>query len=281
MENNLPLAIQKAVRNYEEVQTDGLTLYPITMREYDEWQIARAAIEALQQSFPVRFLSVPLLEAYFQMDVMLPATGEGRPTGLLGCALLALSLSLRIGQGLPPDRRIAVWSPAVERKGDNIRLKSFRAMLGGEELIEITPLLFQRLRPILAAQNGAELVSDEANPELVRAEREIAAQGANTLDIDFDRKMAYVAAKLHMRKQDFLDWPIREFEDAADVLTQEVMFSAFTAAAAMGGFGEKGNPVPHPYYRKTEKGSAHMALSDFAGGEGLRAVARASGGEEA
>lgn len=280
MKNNLPLAIQKAVCNYEEIQTDGLTMYPITMREYDEWQIARAAIEALQQSFPVRFMSVPLLEAYFQMDVILPAMGEGKPTGLLGCALLALSLTLRIGCGLAPDKRIAVWSPAVDRKGDKLRLKSFRAMLNGEEIIEITPVLFQRLRPIIAAQNGAELESDEANPELVRAEREIAAQGHTTLDIDADRRMSYVAAKLHMRKRDFLDWPIREFEDAADVLTQEVMFSAFAAAAAMGGFGDKGNPVPHPYYRKANEESSHMALSSFAGGEGLKAVARASSGKE-
>lgn len=54
------------------------------------------------------------------------------------------------------------------------RLKAVEFTVDGEETHRVTPVQFQRLREIAAAQNGIELASPEANPELIEAQRELA-----------------------------------------------------------------------------------------------------------
>ena len=68
MTDRLPLQIQKAVRRYRPIQAAGLTLYPIKVKDLDQFQLAKPALEALQQSFPVRLMSMPILQAFYQLD---------------------------------------------------------------------------------------------------------------------------------------------------------------------------------------------------------------------
>lgn len=273
--NDLPLQIQKSVRRYQPIQTDGLTLYPILVREYDEWLVARQAIEVMQQSFPVAMLSKPLLQVYYELDLLPAISGEDRqPSGLWGCAMLSLSLSLRLGQGMQTEKRMLQFAPVVDRKNPK-RLLAVQTMLNGEEIVNITPVQFQRLRPIIAAQNGVALESDDANPDLVQAERDLAEANNVRLNVTLEDKITFVAAKTNRDDEELYDWPIRKLNAYADVLTREDMFLANTIGGALGGFGKGGNPTPHPYYERAETGGVHMALSDFAGGAGVRAVANA------
>lgn len=271
----LPLSILRQVRKYEPITTDGVTLFPVLVREYDDWLIARQAIDILQQSLPVAMLSKPLLQVYYEWDVLPAVAGRpGEGTGLWGCAMLALALSLRLGQGLAPEKRMLQFSPVIQ-KGDPTRLKAVRAVLNGEEIIEITPVQFQRLRPIIAAQNGVALESDEADPELVKAERDLAEMNSVKLNINLEDKITFVAGKCRVSEEDVDLWPIRKLDAYAEVFTREDYFLAYTVAGAFGGFGKGGNPYPHPYYEKQETQSAHMPLKDFANGAGERAVANA------
>jgi len=65
----LSSAIRRAIRRDEPVVVDGITLYPIRVAEYEEFLTARPAIEVMQRTFPVRLLSVPLLQALYTMDL--------------------------------------------------------------------------------------------------------------------------------------------------------------------------------------------------------------------
>lgn len=270
--NELPLSIKKAVRKYEPIQTDGVTLYPILVSEYDEWLMARQAIDVMQQSFPVALMSKPLLQVYYELDLLPAILGEPKqPSGLWGCAMLALALSMRLGQGLPLEKRMLQFVPMID-KANPRRLKGVSTVLNGEEYVNITPVQFQRLRGIIAAQNGVKLEDELSNPELVQAERDLNEAGASPLDVNIDDKLTFVAGKLGKRKADLCDWSIKEVDDCEAVFTREITFVTNAIGGAFGGFKRGGNPVPHPVYAKKAQANAHMALADFANGAGVRAV---------
>ena len=63
----LPLHIKKAIERYKEVEVDGMTLYPIKVSEYEEFLQARPALEYMQQSMPIEYMSMPILQAFFQI----------------------------------------------------------------------------------------------------------------------------------------------------------------------------------------------------------------------
>ncbi|MFR5026480.1 MAG: hypothetical protein ACLTC3_10085 [Evtepia gabavorous] len=72
----LSSAIRRAIRRDEPVVVDGITLYPIRVAEYEEFLTARPAIEVMQRTFPVRLLSVPLLQALYTMDLEAVEAGQ-------------------------------------------------------------------------------------------------------------------------------------------------------------------------------------------------------------
>ena len=60
--------IKKRIQRYEPVEAEGLTLYPVTMAEREDFIYARPAIDMVQQSMPPLYAAMPLLSAYFKMD---------------------------------------------------------------------------------------------------------------------------------------------------------------------------------------------------------------------
>lgn len=271
--NDLPLQIQRSIRRYKEINACGLTLYPVRVAEWDTFQYARLALEAMQQSFPVRLMSVPILQAMYQLDY--EAASKGEPvTGLFTSALLGLALALRLGEGLEMDARLKQFQIRVDPK-DKAKLKSIFALINGEEMIEITPTQYAKLRPIIAAQNGVKLESDDANPDLVKAERDIAEISNIKLNVSVEQMISSVCAFTGANEEDVDDWPILKLQSRADSLQRGFDYLVCGIGGAMGGFGKGGNPVPHPFYERAEKASVHMALGDFANGAGERAVANA------
>lgn len=273
MNTTLPLNIQKAIRKYEEVEVCGLRLYPVKVKSFDELQLARPALEAMQQSFPVRLMSMPILQAFYKLDYEAVVNGEP-VTGLLSSALLGLALSLRLGEGLDVDARIKQFSIRVDPK-DHSDLKSVSALLNWKEIVEITPNQYAKLRPIIAAQNGVRQYGDDANPELVKAERDLAELNNIKLNVTLDQTIASVCALSGADEAQIDDWPILKLQNHAESLQRALDYLVCGIGGAFGGFGKGGNPVPHPFYEKTEKASVHMALGDFANGAGERAVANA------
>lgn len=263
----------KAVRRFEPIETEGLTLYPICVKDIDKFTVARPAIEFMQQSLPVALLSKPLLQAYYTLE--LDAAANGQPGGgLFYKSILFLLLALRAGDGLPDEQRMELVNFEL-KENDPTRLKSVLIFVNGE-VKRITPMQFQRLRPILAAQNGIELLSENANPELVQAERDLAEMNAPKLQYRVEMLKATVASFSGADESEMEDWPILKLLLRRDAVQRLVGYIVCSVAEAQGAKWKHGNPYPSPLYdREIDYCGGLIDMSTFAGGAGMRAVQNA------
>lgn len=263
----------KAVRRFEPIETEGLTLYPICVKDIDRFTVARTAIEFMQQSLPVALLSKPLLQAYYTLE--LDAAVNGQPGGgLFYKSILFLLLALRAGDGLPDEQRMELVNFEL-KENDPTRLKSVLIFVNGE-VKRITPMQFQRLRPILAAQNGIELLSENANPELVQAERDLAEMNAPKLQYRIEALKATVATLSGEDESDMEEWPILKLLLRRDAVQRLVGYIVCSVAEAQGAKWKHGNPYPSPLYdREIDYCGGLIDMSTFAGGAGMRAVQNA------
>lgn len=270
---DLSLEMAKAVRRFEPIETEGLTLYPIQVKDIDEFTTARPAIEFMQQSLPVAMLSKPLLQAYYTLE--LDAAKNGQPgSGLFYKCILFLLLAMRVGNGLPSEKRIELVDLELQAN-DPTRLKSVLIFANGE-VKRITPMQFQRLRPILAAQNGIELVSENANPELVQAERDLAEMNAPKLQYRVETLKATIATFSGADEADMEEWPILKLLLRRDTVQRLAGYITCSFAEAQGGKWKHGNPFPSPLYdREIDYCGGLIDMSTFAGGAGMRAVQNA------
>lgn len=225
----------------------------------------------MQQTLPVRFLSMPLLSAYYAMDY--EAREKGEPaSGLLYRAALFLALALRLGEGEDDEARVRKFQLLADSK-DPSKLKALRVNLRGEEAVQITPVQFARLRPILAAQNGIELVSPDANPELVEAERDLAAMRGPKLNYSADGLVSALAALTGTDERDIDEWPILKLKSREAAYSRILHFLVCGIGETQGTKWKGGNPYPSPFYDHihTESGGA-IPMDQFADGKGLDAV---------
>ena len=271
----LSFAVRQAIRRDEPICVDDLTLYPIRVAEYEAFCAARPGVEVLQRTFPVRLLSVPLLGAMYRMDYDAVTAGEA-PVGLFFRALLFLALALRLGEGEEAAERVKRFQVVADPK-DPGRLKCVRWLADGTEPMEVTPVQFARLRPILAAQNGITLESDDANPELVQAERDLAAAKGVALDVNLGDLIATVAALSGAEETDVEDWTIRRLDARKRALDRAMRFLICGIGESQGTKWKGGNPYPSPFYDRTEEESgALISLDQFHNGRGMAAVANPS-----
>lgn len=267
----------RAIRVYEPVKTEGLTLYPILMQEYESFLRGKAAISFLARSLPLEYLSQPLLSAFYRMDMTAMRQGE-EPSGMFYRSLLFLALSLRLGEGKGEEERIKLFRVAVDRERSD-KLLAVEAETEEGETIRITPVMFQRLRPILAAQNGIELLSEDTNPDLLEAERDIAQQRGPKLDYRVDSLISTVAALSGRDERELEDWPILKFQRRQEALERVLNFLICGVGETQGTKWKKGNPYPSPFFdRLREDSAALVSLESYAGGAGLQAVQNAGSG---
>lgn len=271
--SELPIYIQKSIRRYEPVTVDGLTLWPVLVKEYDDFLVARVALEVLHQSLPVRFLRMPLLSALYKMDYEAGQNGEPMP-GLFSVALLGLALSLRLGEGDDTKKRLERFQISVDRD-DPATLKRLRFIDDdGEEKI-IEPARYGELRRIIAAQNGVKLESDRADPDLVQAEKDLAELNGVNLDASVEALVSGVAALAGVDETEIDEWPILKLQRRQESFQRVLNYLICGFGQVNGTTWKGGNPHPSPFFDKADEGGfgAHMALGDFAGGAGERAVA--------
>lgn len=268
--SEIPTKYLKAIRRYEPVDFEGLRFYPILVEEYEEYLIAKSAIEFMHQRLPRVYLNMPILQAYYALDSQ-SVEDEQIPTGLMARSVLFMALALRMGRGLPVEKRIGLFKPRVDAKG---RLKSVMFSQDGEEICEITPAKFERLRPILAEQNGLTIPEEDANPALVDAEQEIARKKAPELDVNLESLISAVAALSGADEKEIYDWPIAKMQSRQRAIHRALDYLVCGIGESQGTKWKKGNPVPNPFFdRKKEGSAAKVALSEFGGGAALDAVA--------
>ena len=268
--SGIPTKYLRQIRRYEPVETEGLVLYPVCVDEFDEYLLSKAAIEFMHQALPMPMLNMPILQAYYLLDSQSIAD-EQIPTGLMARAVLFLALALRIGQGLPVEQRISAFRPRVD--GRTGRLIALMFTPDGEEICEITPAKFERLRPILAAQNGLTIPETDANPELVRTEEEINRKNAPELEQSPESLISAVAAMSGADEKEIYEWPIAKLQNRQRALHRVLDYLICGIGESQGTKWKKGNPAPNPFFdRKKEGSAAKVALTDFAGGAAINAV---------
>lgn len=271
--NGLPLNMVQAVSQYKPIEAEGLTLYPIRVREFEAFSMTRAAIEFMQQSLPVALMSKPLLQAFYTLEF--EAAVQGKPSvGLLYQSILFLLLSMRVGEEEDFGERMEC-AKICHKESDPRVLDSVQIEDNGR-VMRVTPVQFQRIRPIIAAQNGIELVSENANPELVQAERDLAEMNAPKLDYRLESMMASIALVSGEDETKMYDWPILKLTRRKEALRRMMGYLLCGVAEAQGAKWKGGNPFPSPLFAKEDNGSGGViAMESFAGGAGMRAVQNA------
>lgn len=271
----LPAEYRKAVNQYKPIEVDGLTLYPIRVYEYEMFLIARESLGFMAQTLPFELLSVPLLEAYFKLDIESVLKGE-RAKGLFPSALLSLALALR----LIPDGSIEEKIEAFEfvtSQEDPTKLKHITFEKDGERRT-ITPFLYSRLRPIIAAQNGVEIISENANPELVEADYELRRQKAPKLKVNLESMVQAVCALASVEEEEVYDWTILKLDNRLESFKRIIDYVVCGIGESQGTSWKGGNPYPHPWFEKdTDNSSSLIALDSFAGGQAMKAIQEQGG----
>lgn len=263
----IPAQYRMAVDTYQSVNFEGIMLYPIKVRDYEAFSNARPAIDFLQQSLPVRYLSIPLLSAFYAMDIENLRQGKASDGNFLR-AMLFLVLSLRFRPELPTQERLREFLSGVYSSADNPTvLKRIEFQQDGETK-EITPIMFSRMRPVLAAQNGIELISTDANPELIEAERDLAELNGPEIDYNLQALLSFVSALSHAEESEIYDWPILKLNRRRDSYERVLQFLLCGLASANGAQFKGGNPVPSPIYaRKEQTSNALIDMDAFTRGQ--------------
>ncbi len=278
MTNKLPERIQKAVNRYLPVSVEGIRLYPVLMDEYDEYAQTLPVLEFMPQALPPELAKLPILEAFAQIEITSRALCEKEQAGKKREAFMPFSLciqililALRLGQGEKMKQRMERCRALFSESGFEKLV-----FVGNEgEAIEITPRLFQRLWPILAAQNGAEFADEKANPEIVLAERQIAANKMPAMIPDPVNRIAWVAYKCGCQEEEIYTWPIAKFLRRAEVIITDMNYLACKIGAMSGmvDYGKAGGvPFPSPYLRRDTESLKTIEIGSIGGGAAARAV---------
>lgn len=272
--DNIPLNIMAAIRRDQPVEIDGLTFYPVLMDEFEEFAAARESLELMQQTLPIKYLTMPFLSAVYALDYDL--TKNGQPsTGMFARTLQLLALSMRILKGLPMQRRISSFQLNVDGDDPSI-LKKITFLKDGEERLSITPMQFARYRPILAAQNGVELPDESANLDILESERILNEKNAKPLDTNIDDLIASIAVVTKCDESEIFNWSIRKFFLRRKAIDRILSFVVCGIGELNGRVKWKGgNPAPSWCFDKAKGlSSALISAGEFIGAQGSAVTQR-------
>lgn len=259
----MPLSqeLQQAVREGKPIQWNGLTLFPILMRDYQKFLVAQTGLTTQQQTLPGKYVVMPYLEALYALDYDVRADG-GPGGGLFSRVLLFLMLSLRleVEKGEDGQEYLPI---GIQTATDNPRKLVALKVRQGEAEADITPKNFGQLREILAAQNEVELPDETLNAELVQAERDLAEKNSLNLVPDSEALIYSVSVKAGRPVEEILDWTVRQFvltERAIDRTTGHLVAALSEAAGAK---YKSGNPWPSWKYDRDKQSGALISLAEL------------------
>lgn len=270
--NGLSPEIERQINRYRPVIFEGLTLYPVTVEHYDIFTYCTPAIGFMQQSLPVAMLAKPLISVFLEMEMAeahtIKPSGENgepedKPGKLFTRSMIALILALRLGEGQPMQERLKRVFPTFDQKTGK-KLQSIILITDGGKPIEISPVKFGLLRPVIAAQNGIEIPPIDANPELVEADRAVRMMNAPKLEMVLEDKVSFVALASGADEDEIYDWPILKF-NRRSIAAERVLGYLVHGIGEHSGMVKynDGNPCPSPCFRRKQKSLGMVALSEF------------------
>lgn len=241
----------------------GLTFYPITMVNYEDFLKYQNAITLRMSTLPVKYMIKNYFSALFSMDMdSLKETGE--PIGFLAHFMRLLHLSLRIGSESQPENAFEY----AEENGE-ITITALHVMQNGN-LVSLTPLeISSKVRNIIADMNGLILPDENENIDLIIANEQRKAffeqqSGAKPLKQSIDDLIASVAYESGCREKDVMEWTVREFELRKNAIDRSKRYAMY-GQAELGGMVtfKKGNPAPSWCYDVLDDTLGTMSLSEL------------------
>lgn len=251
-----------ALDHDEPIEVGGFIIYPILMSEYRMFMAAKNVLLIRQGSLPAKYAVMRYLSALYAMDRDAAADGLPVPR-LIGGVLMMLSLAMRF-----PADALLRQTTIITSERDDGELVSLDMQLG-DRLLRLTPEVFDRLRPLIAAQNGLELPDESENADLVESENDIAASGEVPVSFDARTEIMSVARDQRKRYSEMLSYTIREYTDLKAAIDRDKMFTIYRTAECSGQVKfTHGNPVPSWCYDRKDKANSMIAMKDFMAGPG-------------
>ena len=267
--------IIRAVRRSEPIEICGLTLYPITMRDYDEFVICKDALAILHSSLPAKYLAMDFLSALFALALdEMRLSEQSQPTensAAFQRVIRLLYLALRIS-----DDVIDIGEDIVYVQKDNALVIDHIIIHQNGDEITLTPAVFSsRIRPLLAYQNGIELLDERTNPDLIKEYKKYQKKDEGVhLKASVDGLIASVAYQSHVSEAELMDWTVKQFDGRVRAIEREKRYSMY-GQAEMSGFVsfKEGNPAPSWCYDVDEDlpGSSSLSkLGETLDGAGMK-----------
>lgn len=271
--NNVPNSYMKSIRRDKEIEMDGLIFYPILVDEIEEFNQARVAIEFLQQRLPAKYVSMPLLSAYYAYDYDL-ITETGGASGLFYAAMYFLCLALRIGKGEDAEKRVSRFRIYTDTN-DRSKLDYIQFLYNGEQIVKILPYQFSVWRPVLAEQNALEVPDEAADLDLLEAKEVLSSAGAPKLNINTDDMLTSLAIICGCSESEMLDWTIRKLYKRRDAANR-IMHFLVTGIGEMSGNvkWKNGNPYPSWCFDKINDFNGLISMGGYVSNLGNTAVDR-------
>lgn len=265
--NTIDIGYKEQIRLHLPIKTNGIVLYPILMRHYDDFVACKDSVATRISTLPARYLSYDFLTAIFLLEKE-HVKETGNPIGILSRIMRLFFLSLRIDNGNEALQR----SIYVKGHGDDEVISHIVVKQDGEETI-ITPSVFsQIIRPIIADQNGILLPDEADNSDILRSEEEkakFAQRGELSVRYDLSDLIASVAYQSHLREQDISEWSVLEFENRRKAIERDKRYMLYSQAEMTGMVSFKGG---NPY-----KSWCFDVIDESHGTKSMEAVGRAIG----
>lgn len=262
-----------AVRTSQPITKCGLTLYPITMRDYDDFILCKDALAIMQSSLPAAYLAMDFLSALFAYaldEINSPENKQqsSEKTAAFQRVLRLLYLSLRC------DCKIENISDDIVYANKNGRVVIDHIKIHQtEETVELTPSMFSGIiRPIIAYQNGIELPNELDNPDLIKEYKKYQKEDDSVkLKVNTDDLIASVAYQSHISEAEIIEsWTVRQFEYRVRAIERDKRYT-LCGSAEMSGFASFKNGNPHPSW-------CYDAETDLPGSTSLSAIGNKLGG---
>lgn len=261
------LDIQRAARLGKPIMYGRLSVYPMTVADYEVLWACESALTIRQSALPVIYAIKPYAEALFDIAV------RGEDVYSNGGDIVArandwyrfmslLCHSLRI-----PVTAIKNLIQIHVDNAQNNRLKSItiRQFVENEEIVQSLSVQdLGNLRGIIATLNGRKIPDESENAELAQAEIDIATASGSKLDVNMDSLLATVARDQRCRIKDLDDWTIYEFELCRAAIERERRFTVYGIGEASGMVKfTNGNPFPSIFYDKPAESSAVISAAEL------------------
>ena len=249
----------------EKKTVNGINIYPIYMRDYEQYVKSKQYWAQRQTFLPVKYLFKPFIVAMFDYCVSSEtAITKDAPKecffGLLRMLILALRIDISVED--------------MFRKHVILRLENGKMTFDkivfeqNGEAKSINASTFDVIRKIVAEQNGIELPNESDNVEILRSYEEKKEyyrerRKTRTLKVSTEDLIETVAYLSNVRFDEIMTWSVKEFERRQNAIQRVEEFRAY-ANAELCGFTtfKKGNPCPSLFFDVIDDDLGTITLED-------------------